>query len=71
MCTALQCFQAQEDADVLRSVVLPLEEEISSLKFKLRDALGLNRSGDQQAGDQPIEGDATEVNVTDVCKYAK
>ena len=29
-------FQAQEDAEVLRSLVIPLEEEIQVLKEKLR-----------------------------------
>lgn len=29
-------FQAQEDAEVLRSLVIPLEEEIQALKEKLR-----------------------------------
>ena len=31
-------FKAQEDAEILKSVVMPLEEEIRSLKGKLRDA---------------------------------
>ena len=30
--------QAQEDAEVLRSLVIPLEEEIEALKEKLREA---------------------------------
>lgn len=30
-------FQAQEDAEVLRSLVIPLEEEIKALKDKLRE----------------------------------
>lgn len=30
-------FQAQEDAAVLRSLVVPLEEEIKALKDKLRE----------------------------------
>lgn len=34
-CTLL--FKAQEDADVLRSLVVPLEEEIVALKDKLRE----------------------------------
>jgi hypothetical protein len=29
-------FQAQEDAEVLRSLVVPLEQEIKALKDKLR-----------------------------------
>jgi len=32
--------QAQEDAELLRSVVEPLEEEIESLKNQLRQAQG-------------------------------
>ena len=31
-------FQAQEDAEMLRSVVLPLEEEINMMKDKLKDS---------------------------------
>lgn len=31
-------LQAQEDAEVLRSVVMPLEEEINTLKSKLKAA---------------------------------
>lgn len=34
--TATDSFQAQEDAEVLRSLVEPLEEEIKALKEKLR-----------------------------------
>jgi len=33
-------LQAQEDAELLRSVVSPLEEEISSLKAQLDEARG-------------------------------
>lgn len=31
-------YQAQEDAEVLRSLLTPLEEEIEALKEKLREA---------------------------------
>lgn len=34
----LTLFKAQEDAEVLRSLVVPLEEEIRALKEKLRAA---------------------------------
>jgi len=32
------CVQAQEDAEMLRSVVAPLEDEIKSLKDQLKQA---------------------------------
>jgi len=35
-------LQAQEDAELLRSVVSPLEEEISTLKAQLEEAQGAN-----------------------------
>lgn len=46
-------FQAQEDAEVLRSLVIPLEEEIRALKEKLRatdEELQRSRSSSGMAG---------------------
>lgn len=42
------CLQAQEDAEILKSVVLPLEEEIQLLKSKLRDACDRNDQYERQ-----------------------
>lgn len=41
----LTFIQAQADAEILKSVVMPLEEEIRSLKEQLHEARGRGREG--------------------------
>lgn len=52
--------QAQEDAEVLRSLVVPLEEEIKALKEKLRSA-----DVELQSLKQPVQLSAPSLDVSD------
>lgn len=57
--------QAQEDAEVLRSLVIPLEEEIKALKEKLRatdEELQRTRSSGS-AGVAPLRGSSSNTNL--------
>ena len=40
--TGVVCVKAQEDAELLKSVISPLEEEISNLKAQLDEARAAN-----------------------------
>lgn len=58
------CLQAQEDAEVLRSLVEPLEEEIKALKEKLRSTddelqkyVGVKRDGESPSCGKCVESE--------------
>ena len=54
--------QAKEDAEMMRSLVLPLEDEIRSLKSKLSDAMDKVRKYSRAPDSQDLVGEGVSDN---------
>ncbi|XP_077995357.1 rab GTPase-binding effector protein 1-like [Glandiceps talaboti] len=59
--------KAQKDAEMLRSVVMPMEQEIASLKTKLREAQGTIRALETKSttGSSPTVGNLLDLENSD------